>query len=32
MSTFPDKIPAEYRADVLRVVEISKAEGCREVY
>ena len=32
MSAFPDKIPAEYRADVLRAVEISKAEGCREVY
>ena len=26
------RIPVEYRSDVERAVEISKAEGCREVY
>lgn len=32
MAIIPEKIPTEYRADVERAVEISKEEGCREVY
>ena len=32
MTTLPEKLPAEYRNDVSKAVEISKAEGCREVY
>ena len=32
MTAFTDEIPAEYRGDISRAVEISKAEGCREVY
>lgn len=32
MITVLDKIPAEYRSDVKRAVEISKEEGCREIY
>ncbi len=32
MTILTSKIPVEYHADVSRVVEITKAEGCREVY
>jgi predicted nucleotidyltransferase len=32
VTAFTDEIPAEYRGDISRAVEISKAEGCREVY
>jgi len=32
MTRAPERIPAEYRSDVERAVEISKEEGCREVY
>ena len=32
MTTIPERILAEYRSDVERAVEISKEEGCREVY
>lgn len=32
MTRVPERIPVEYRSDVERAVEISKAEGCREVY
>ena len=32
MTTLPDRIPAEYRADIELAIEISKAEGCRDVY
>ena len=32
MTTIPERISAEYRSDVERAVEISKEEGCREIY
>lgn len=32
MTTLPDKIPTEYRIDIIRGVEICKTEGCNQVY
>ena len=32
VTTVPDTIPVGYRGDVTRAIQISKAEGCREVY
>ena len=32
MASIPDRVPAEYRSDVERAVEICRSEGCREVY
>ena len=32
MTVSPNEIPVKYRDDISRAVEISKAEGCREIY